>query len=121
MYGAVVRDHFSHPRNVGEFENPDAKGYAKNASDGDQVQVHLRIRDGIIEDVRIKVMGCVAAIAATSFFSEWIRGKSVDQALALSKEDLADFMGGLPAQKVRCSLTCLDAFKDAIDGRAKTP
>jgi len=114
MYSPLVRDHFRDPRNVGELDRPDACGEAQNAGDGDRVQLHLRIRDGRIADVRMKVMGCVAAIASASFFTEWIRGKTLEEARAITKEDLADRMGGLPEQKVRCSLTCIDAFHDAV-------
>ena len=119
MYGAVVKDHFSNPRNVGQFEDPDASGSAKNESDGDHVHLQLRIRGDIIEEARIRVAGCVAAIASASFFSEWIRGKPVREALALTKEGLADLMGGLPEHKIRCSLTCMDALKNALDGRTR--
>jgi len=119
MYNSVVKDHFSNPRNAGELERPDASGTAKNVSDGDQVQLQLRVRRGVIEDARIRVAGCVAAIASASFLSEWIRGKSVAEALALSKEDLAGMMGGLPAHKIRCSLTCLDALRIAFEGAPK--
>jgi nitrogen fixation protein NifU and related proteins len=121
MYNAVVKDHFSNPRNVGELERPDATGSAKNASDGDQVQLQLRVRQGVIEDARIKVAGCVAAIASASFLSEWLHGKTVEEAQALSKDDLAGLMGGLPAHKILCSLTCLDALKSAVEGVRKAP
>jgi nitrogen fixation NifU-like protein len=121
VYNDVVKDHFANPRNVGELERPDAVGTAKNPSDGDRVQLHLRIRGARIEDVRIKVMGCVAAIAAASFFSEMIKGKTVDEALSVSKEDLSERMGGLPAHKVRCSMTCVDALGNALRGRRGSP
>ncbi len=121
MYGAIVKDHFSNPRNVGQFEHPDASGSAKNESDGDHVLLQLRIRGGIIEEARIRVSGCVAAIASASFFSEWLRGKSTEEALALTKEELADLLGGLPPHKVRCSLTCMDALKNALGGRIQAP
>ena len=120
MYNSVVKDHFSKPRNVGELEFPDAEGTSENSADGDRVQFHLRIKDGIIIDVRMKVMGCVAAIASASFFSEWIRGKSEHDALAVSKEDLAGMMGGLPEHKIRCSLTCVDALRNALQKEKDT-
>ncbi|MBN2104535.1 iron-sulfur cluster assembly scaffold protein [bacterium] len=114
MYSQTVKDHFTNPRNVGEIEHPDAVGTAKNEADGDQVQLHLSIRSHKIQDVRIKVMGCVAAIAATSCFSEMIRGKSINNAMTISKEKLVEALGGLPENKVRCSLTCIDALKNAF-------
>jgi nitrogen fixation NifU-like protein len=114
LYSDIVRDHFARPRNVGVLENPDRVGIAKNEADGDHVQLHFRLNDKTIFDVKMKVMGCVAAIAATSLFTELIRGKTVDAARAIDKETLAEQLGGLPAQKIRCSLTCLDAFHNAF-------
>jgi nitrogen fixation NifU-like protein len=114
MYNALVRDHFASPRNVGALENPDAAGEARNPSDGDQVRLELRIRDGRVEDARMRVMGCVAAIASASFFTEWLKGKPVEEALGLTKEALAEKMGGLPEHKVRCSMTCVDALRNAL-------
>jgi nitrogen fixation NifU-like protein len=114
MYSPTVKDHFSNPRNVGDLENPDATGMAKNKSDGDQVQIQLAVADGIIRDVRIRVMGCVAAIAASSCFSEMIKGMPVDEALKITRDQLAARLGGLPEQKIQCSLTCIDALKDAL-------
>jgi NifU-like protein involved in Fe-S cluster formation len=116
MYSALVRDHFSRPRCIGEIENPDAVGEAKNEADGDRVRLTLRIRDGRIEDARVKVMGCVAAIAAASFFTEWMQGKTVAEAAALTQEELAERMGGLPENKIRCSLTCVTALHHAVSG-----
>lgn len=114
MYSDVVRDHFVHPRNVGELEEPDGVGTAKNEVDGDQVQLHLRIKEGKIVDVKMKVMGCVAAIASTSLLTELVKGKTVEEASVISKEELTDRLGGLPEQKKRCSLTCIDALRQAV-------
>jgi nitrogen fixation protein NifU and related proteins len=119
VYSSVVKDHFLNPRNVGELEQPDASGSAKNATDGDRVELQLRVYRGVIEDVRMRVAGCVAAIASASFLSEWLKGKSVAEAMTLSKEDLAVLMGGLPPQKILCSLTCLDALRLAFGGTPK--
>ena len=114
MYSNQVKDHFSNPRNVGEFDSPDAVGQAKNEADGDQVLLHLQISDNLITDVRMKVMGCVAAIAATSQYSEMIKGLSIDEAMSIDKTQLTDALEGLPPNKVRCSLTCIDALHEAI-------
>lgn len=114
MYSQTVKEHFANPRNIGELEHPDVVGNAENEADGDRVQLHLSIRNNRIEDVRIKVMGCVAAIAAASCFSEMIRGKTIDEALNISKEQLTDALGGLPGNKVHCSLTCIDALNNAF-------
>ena len=114
MYSDIVKDHFTKPRNVGEMEAPDAVGTAKNEADGDQVLLHLKIDDDRITDAKMKVMGCVAAIASTSMFTEMIRGKTLEEALAIGKEELTDALGGLPERKVHCSLTCLDALREAL-------
>lgn len=115
MYSNQVKNHFSNPRNVGELDFPDAVGRAKNEADGDQVLLHLQISDNLITDVRMKVMGCVAAIAATSQYSEMIKGLSIDDALSINKEQLTNALEGLPPNKVRCSLTCIDALHEAIN------
>ena len=114
MYSQTVLDHFLNPRNVGELADPDATGAAKNKADGDQVQLHLRFSDGVITEVRMKVMGCVAAIAASSCLTELVRGKSVQEAKNLTKENLIQALDGLPENKIRCSLTCIDALKQAL-------
>ena len=114
MYSDTVREHFANPRNVGELNHPDAVGVAKNEVDGDQVQLHLQIMDGKITDAKMKVMGCVAAIAATSMFTEMIYNRTVENALSISKEALTDALDGLPENKIRCSLTCIDALKNAF-------
>jgi len=117
MYSEIVRDHFSNPRNIGSIDNPDATGSAKNDADGDKVELHLKIKDNIITDAKIRVMGCVAAIASSSMLTELIKGKSVDYAGNLTKEELVQALGGLPENKIRCSLTCIDALKTALESR----
>lgn len=115
MYSQTVKDHFANPRNVGEMEKPDRTGEAKNEADGDRVQLHLAVIDGRIVDVKMKVMGCVAAIASTSLFTEMIKGLTVKKALAVTKDALSEALGGLPDNKKRCSLTCIDALHDALE------
>ena len=115
MYSQTVKDHFANPRNVGEIENPDKTGEAKNEVDGDQVQLHLALEDDRIVDVKMKVMGCVAAIASTSLFTEMIKGLTTEEALAVTKDALSEALGGLPENKKRCSLTCIDALHAAFE------
>ena len=116
MYNEIVKDHFSHPRNVGEMDQPDIIGCAKNEVDGDQVQLHFRVENDTIIDVKMKVMGCVAAIASTSLLTELVKGKKVKEAVQVTKEELNKQLGHLPENKVRCSLTCIDALQDAFGG-----
>jgi len=115
VYSDIVKNHFANPLNVGEIENPDGVGMARNEVDGDQVQMHIRVQDQKIVDAKIKVMGCVAAIASTSMLSEMIKGRTLDEAASLTKEELTEALGGLPENKIRCSLTCVDALQDAVE------
>lgn len=115
MYSDIVKEHFAHPRNVGELEAPDSVGRAKNEVDGDQVQLHLRVREGKIVDAKMKVMGCVVAIASTSLLTEMLKGKTLEDVRSITKEELVENLGGLPEQKKRCSLICIDALRDAVE------
>jgi nitrogen fixation NifU-like protein len=115
MYSRIVKDHFANPRNVGELKNPDVVGTAKNKSDGDLVHLHLHIREGAITDVRMKVMGCVAAIASTSLLTEMVKDKTLEEAASITKEQLTKALDGLPENKVKCSLTCIDALHEALE------
>jgi nitrogen fixation NifU-like protein len=90
-------------------------GEAKNEADGDQVRLYLKIEEGRIADVKMKVMGCVAAIASTSLFTEMIKGQTTEAALAVTKDELSEALGGLPENKKRCSLTCIDALHNALE------
>jgi len=108
-------DHFLNPRNVGDIEGADGVGMARNLQDGDTVRLSIRVVDDQIEGVKFKAQGCVAAIAASSMLTELIEGRSLDEAWAITKEDLVQSLGGLPERKVRCSLTSLEALCEAID------
>ena len=99
------------------IENPDAAGTAKNEADGDLVQLHFKIEKDKISDVRMKVMGCVAAIASTSMLTEMVKKKTVEEAKSITKEMLTEKLGGLPENKIRCSLTCIDALQEAFQNR----
>jgi len=114
VYSPLVMEHFTRPRNVGDLEDPDALGEASNPADGDRVRIQLRIRDGRIQDVRMRVMGCVAAIASASVLTEAIKGATPGEALSITRESLAVRLGGLPENKIRCSLTCVDALANAL-------
>ena len=114
MYTETVKDHFANPRNIGTLKNPDAVGVAKNEVDGDKVQIHLKIEQSRIMEIKIKVMGCVAAIAAASMYSEMIKNQTIEDAQKISRENLSEQLGGLPEHKIHCSLTCIDAFHQAV-------
>jgi nitrogen fixation NifU-like protein len=114
MYSEKVMDHFSNPRNVGEIENPDGVGEVGNASCGDIMKIFLKVENDVITDVKFKTFGCGAAIATSSMVTEMALGKTVDEALALSNQAVAEALDGLPAQKMHCSNLAADALHEAI-------
>lgn len=114
MYNEKVLEHFKDPHNVGEMDNPD--GYAEVGSSdcGDTMSMYLRVKDGRISDIKYKTYGCCAAIASSSIATDMVKGKTIDEAQALSKADIVKELGGLPEQKIHCSLMVEDAIKAAI-------
>ncbi len=115
MYSERVMDHFMNPRNVGDMENPDGVGVEGNPTCGDAMKIYIRVEDGRIVDAKFKTFGCGAAIAVSSMVTEMVKGKTLDEALAISKETVANELGGLPPQKMHCSNLGADALKKAID------
>lgn len=113
-YTAQVLDHFAHPRNVGEIENADGVGTVGNARCGDIMQIFIKVDGDVITDVKFKTFGCTAAIATSSLATEMIKGKTIDEALALKNSDVVEALGGLPAVKVHCSVLAEEAIKSAI-------
>ena len=122
MYSERVMDHFMNPRNVGDMENPDGVGTEGNPTCGDAMKIYIKVEDGRIVDAKFKTFGCGAAIAVSSMVTEMVKGKTLDEALAISKETVANELGGLPPQKMHCSNLGADALKKAIeDYRSKHP
>ena len=113
-YSEKVMDHFIHPRNVGEIENPDGVGEIGNAKCGDIMKVYLKVEDGVIADVKFKTFGCASAIATSSMATELIRGKPVGQALELTNKAVVEALDGLPPVKMHCSVLAEEAVKAAI-------
>lgn len=114
-YSDKVMDHFTNPRNLGEIEDADGVSEVGNPVCGDVMRLCLKINDGIIVDAKFKTLGCSAAIASSSMTTEMIKGKSVDEALRLSNEDVAAALGGLPPAKMHCSVLAEDAVKAALE------
>lgn len=114
LYSDIVMDHFMHPRNVGEIENPDGVGQVGNAKCGDVMKMYLKIRDNVIQDVKFETFGCGSAIASSSMATEMIKGKTIDQALAVTNRQVVDALGGLPAHKLHCSVLAEESIKSAI-------
>ena len=115
MYSEKVMDHFNHPRNVGEIENASGVGTVGNAKCGDIMRIYLDIDDdGIIRDVKFKTFGCGAAIATSSISTEMIKGKTIEEALALKNGDVVKALDGLPPVKLHCSVLAEEAIHEAI-------
>ena len=114
LYTDTVMDHFMHPRNVGEIPDADGVGQVGNAKCGDIMKMYLKIRDNVIQDVKFETFGCGSAIASSSMATEMIKGKTIDQALAVTNRQVVDALGGLPAHKLHCSVLAEESIKSAI-------
>jgi nitrogen fixation NifU-like protein len=115
MYSDRVMDHFMNPRNVGDMADADGVGVEGNPTCGDAMKIYIKVKDGKIVDAKFKTFGCGAAIAVSSIVTEMVKGKTLDEALAISKEAVASELGGLPPQKMHCSNLGADALKKAIE------
>lgn len=115
MYNEKVMEVFKNPKNVGEIENPDGIGTVGNATCGDIMQISLKIENDIIVDAKFKTFGCAAAIATSSTATEMVKGMTVDEALKVTNKIVIEKLGGLPAQKIHCSVLAEEAIKKAIE------
>ena len=119
-YNSVVMDHFNHPRNMGEMENADGVGNATNPVCGDTMRLFIKVEDQRIVAATFLTFGCGAAIAASSMTTEMIKGRTIEEALRISDQDVVEALGGLPPTKVHCSVLAERALSSAIaDYRAK--
>ena len=114
LYSEKVMDHFQHPRNVGVIEDANGVGEVGNAKCGDIMKMYLKIKDNKIEDVKFETFGCGSAIASSSIATEMIKGRTLDDALALTNQEVVDALGGLPAHKLHCSVLAEEAIKKAL-------
>lgn len=118
-YNPTVIEHFTHPRNMGEIENPDGVGEAANPACGDTMRLFIRIKDDRIIDATFLTYGCGAAIAASSMTTEMIKGKTIEEALLISDKDVVEALGGLPATKIHCSVLAEKALNAAVSDYQK--
>ena len=114
LYTDTVMDHFMHPRNVGEIKDPSGVGEVGNAKCGDIMKMYLKIKDNRIEDAKFETFGCGSAIASSSMATELIKGKTIEEALAVTNKQVVDALGGLPAYKLHCSVLAEESIKAAV-------
>lgn len=115
MYSEKVMEHFSNPRNVGELEDANAVGQVGNPKCGDIMKIYLKIENDVITDAKFKTFGCGAAVATSSIATELVKGKTLEEALALSNKTVTEALDGLPPQKLHCSVLAEEGIKAAID------
>ena len=121
MYSELVMEHFSNPRNVGVIEDADGVGEVGNPTCGDLMKITIKVKDEVITDIKFQTLGCGAAIATSSMVTEMAMGKTIEDAEKISKQGVADALGGLPAQKLHCSVLAADGLREAIeDYRSKS-
>ena len=118
-YSEKVMDHFMNPRNVGEIESADGVGEVGNPACGDMMRLYLKIDEGMVVDAKFRTFGCGAAIASSSMLTEMIKGKTVEEARAITNRHVADALDGLPAVKIHCSVMAEQAVKSALDDYVK--
>jgi len=119
QYSEKVMEHFMNPRNVGEIPDADGIGNVGNPVCGDIMRMYIKVEDNIITDVKFKTFGCGAAIATSSMATELIKGKTIEEALRLSNQAVAEALGGLPPVKMHCSVLAEEAIQSAIDDYLK--
>lgn len=113
-YSEKVMDHYRNPRNVGSIDNADAVGIAGSLTCGDQLKIYLKIENNIVTDAKFQTFGCGSAVASSSILTEMIIGKTLDEVKKITNKDIADELGGLPPEKMHCSVMGYEALEDAL-------
>ncbi len=114
MYSDKVLDHFRNPRNMGEIPDADGVGTVGNPVCGDMMNIYIKVKDDRIADIKFKTFGCGAAIATSSMITELAKGKTLEDAMKLTRSDVADSLDGLPPVKMHCSNLAADGLHEAI-------
>jgi nitrogen fixation NifU-like protein len=115
MYTEKVMEHFKNPRNMGEIPDADGVGTVGNPVCGDMMTIYIKVKDNRIADIKFKTFGCGAAVATSSMVTELAKGKTLEEAMKLSRADVADELGGLPPIKMHCSNLAADGLHAAIE------
>jgi len=114
QYSAILLDHFENPRNAGSLDDADGVGLAGNPSCGDRLELSVRIRGGVIAEARFRASGCTAAIAGGSVATVMMTGRTLGDAAAITDDDVAAALGGLPPARVHCSVLAQEAIRAAL-------
>jgi nitrogen fixation NifU-like protein len=115
VYSEKVMEHFNNPRNVGVIDDADGTGEVGNPVCGDVMKITIHVTDDTIDDVRFQTLGCGAAIATSSIVTEMAKGMSLEDAVSITKKQVAEELGGLPPAKMHCSVLATDGLKAAVD------
>ncbi len=115
MYSPAVMDHFHSPRNVGDLPDADGVGNAGNPISGNTIALYLKIAEGTVTDAKFRTFGCAASIAASSMVTEWVIGRTADEAASIENDTIAEALGGLPPTKMHCSAMAADGVRTAIE------
>jgi len=119
MYTEKVMEHFRNPHNMGEIPDADGVGTVGNPVCGDLMTIYIKVKENHIEDIKFKTFGCGAAIATSSMITELAKGKTLEEAMKISRGDVADSLGGLPPIKMHCSNLAADGLHAAIQDYLK--
>ncbi len=114
MYTKKTMEYFKKPRNFGKFKNPDGTGKVGNLVCGDVMHIYIKVEKDVIKDIKFEAFGCVAALATSSVVTDLAKGKTIDKALQISKDNVVKTLGGLPPIKIHCSVLAIDALSEAI-------
>jgi nitrogen fixation NifU-like protein len=114
MFPNKILDHFNNPRNCGEIQQPNGIGYEALQNLGIAIKITVQVENGIIKDVKFKTAGCVTAIASTSILTELVKGSLMEEAVLISPTDISNSLGGIPKEKMHCSILAVKALHKAL-------